>query len=572
MYKNTDVDFEDNIFLGLDKGFGFSCSNPYLFLTNGIAKWEDVVLPKPGLYRFKTTSIQVNNALSEVIYCGIDHACGISDNFESSLNPSWINTEDWFNSTISPIGGLKSLQHKLQSTVGVSTFSIPYESTHITGNKLVEWNFTIRNGNWDPSSDNYFFFVLASDSVQLNLNDSKGFAVGINPKSGNDLLSLWQYNNGENTPIITYDFDWRENDEVAIKVGFTTKGDWLLWYKPKDSYSFIFAGKNSFPTLPLTNWCGLVFGYSASRSGLLWFDDLKICTADYPPLVKSAKPLNLTNVEVDFTESVNHVQATNIGNYKIFDADGNPTIVKAVNHQTQVGNKVILETEPLTFGKKMLYVDGIGDLSGRYLRDSISFGLGENGTLGYLVINEIMANPMPSIGLTEYEYMELYNPSSDSIFTTGWKLQYNAKYVTLPADTILPHQYVVLCSNSAFESLSQFGNAIGVTSFPSLLNEGMLLKLYDPFNELISFVKYSDSWYRDDTKNDGGWSLEKIDFTNISEGKENWRASNSPNGGTPCMTNSIAANNPDVTNPKLLSMEVVSDQVLLLSFQNRWTH
>jgi hypothetical protein len=155
-----------------------------------LAFWDDVVLSQPGLYQFKANGIQLPSCLSNYIFCGIDNVCLAEEIFESTINPSWVGSSDWYSSTISPITGVKSLQHRVKSNEGISTLSIPIGNNQIAGNKNMEWNFTLRNGTWDPSSDNYFYFVLASDSSNLNIKLSKGFAVGINPNSDNDFLSL----------------------------------------------------------------------------------------------------------------------------------------------------------------------------------------------------------------------------------------------------------------------------------------------------------------------------------------------------------------------------------------------
>ncbi len=566
MYGNIDVDYEDNISLGLEKGTSFTTANLNLPLLNGLTTWNDLVLPKTGLYRFKVNSLELGTALSEYIYCGIDRICEVDENFESVISPIWSGTQDWFISTISPISGSKSLQHKAQSDIGVSIVSIPYNQTQITGNKMVEWVFSLKNGTWDPSSDNYFYFILSSDLPDFNPSNSSGFAVGINPKAGNDNITLWQFIKGAITPLIISHFDWNENNELTLRIGLTTKGEWILWHKTNEELAYTLAGHSSSTFQPAMNYCGLLFGYTASRSGLLWFDDLRICIADYPPLIKSAKPINLTNTEITFTEQVNQLQAKNIGNYSILNEQNHSLSINALTYIASTGTNVVLSTEALPFGKLKLIVNGVGDLNGRYLKDSVFFGFSTNGTLGRLIMNEIMANPIPSNGLPEYEYIELFNPSNDTVFTNGWSLKYNDKIVKLPADSVSPKQYAVLCGTTASQQLGQYGKAIGVTGFPSLLNGGMLLKLYDQNSSLIDFVSYSDTWYRDNIKKGGGWALEKIDLSNLAEGKPNWIASNATLGGTPCAANSVINNNPDLTPPKVLSVEIISKNEISINY------
>jgi len=565
-FGNVDYDFNDQVTLGLNFGSGiFSCSNKFQDLTEGFCSWNDVSLDKPGIYRLSVVGRNLGVSISEDIYCGIDKSCIVQESFENNINQSWVGSNDWLLSTINPINGMKSLQHKPKSVQGISVFSVPV-SFPLMGDKIIEWNFTIRNGDWDPSSDSYFYNVIMCNSSTLASDEAKGFAVGINPSSGNDFITLWYFEEGKRIPLISSKYDWNPNDEVSIRVGLTPQDEWKLWSKSKESACFSYAGEKYFSSKNLFTWSGLAFRYSSTRSGQLWFDDLSICASDYPPIIVSAKPLNLNTVRINFSEKVNVDDAMNKFNYSIFDNDGNQVNVKESTAGLDSQNEFFLRTNKLPFGKLLLKSSNINDLNGNSVKDSISFGLGEFGSIGKLIINEIMANPIPAVGLSECEYIELYNPTVDTVFLEGWKIKFDSKTISLPSDTIMPNSYVVLCTTTAKQEMSVYGKAIGVTSFPALLNGGMMIKLFDSSNALISFVDYRDAWYRDDLKKDGGWSLEKIDYTNLAEGKQNWSESISLLGGTPCAINSVATTNPDVTSPRVLFLEVVSEKQILLQF------
>lgn len=560
-FGNIDVDYNDQLILSLDYGTGtVTCSNTNQNLVSGYGEWSDLSFDKVGVYRLKVTSALLGSSLSDEINCGIDKSCLVQEDFEGILNSTWL-ADDWLLTTISPISGSKSLQQKQSVNSGVSTLSIPILFPSM-GDKLIEWNFTLRNGDWEPSSDNYFYFALMADS----LNFKTGYFVGINPSSENDLLTLWKLDQDIKTPIITSSFDWNPNDEIKIRVGLTPRGNWKLCYKPKDSQEFILGGEGKSFNNSQMNWGGLVFGYTSSRSGQLWLDDLSICATDYPPILLSAKPLNINTVKVLFTESINLYDASEKGNYSIADKNGESININDISTSADLDNGVFLKTDKLPFGKLLLKVDNIKGINGASIKDSIYFGLSEIGSFGRLIINEIMATPEPTVGLPNFEYIELYNPTSENIHLNEWKLQLNSTQLKVPNDSILANSYAVLCSTSAASTLSIYGKSIGVTSFPSLLNTGMNIKLMDSGGSLISLVNYSDSWYADDMKKNGGWSLEKIDYQNLMEGQSNWKASSSPNGGTPCALNSVAAANPDMTPPRLLSFEVKTDRTIELLF------
>jgi hypothetical protein len=82
-------------------------------------------------------------------------------------------------------------------------------------------------------------------------------------------------------------------------------------------------------------------------------------------------------------------------------------------------------------------------------------------------------------------------------------------------------------------------------------NDGDLLSLKSPQGKIIHAVNYSIEWYQNEVKKDGGWSLEMIDTKNPCSGKDNWKASIDPNGGTPGKKNSVDGTNNDSAPPQL---------------------
>jgi hypothetical protein len=79
-------------------------------------------------------------------------------------------------------------------------------------------------------------------------------------------------------------------------------------------------------------------------------------------------------------------------------------------------------------------------------------------------------------------------------------------------------------------------------------------------------VSYTDSWYQDPVKDDGGYSLELINPTLPCTSASNWIASNDPNGGTPGTQNSVYDITPDVTAPALINTTVTSSVEITLCF------
>ena len=181
-----------------------------------------------------------------------------------------------------------------------------------------------------------------------------------------------------------------------------------------------------------------------------------------------------------------------------------------------------------------------------------------------IVINEIMADPSPSIALPEWEYVEFYNASDSTINIKNWKLIVGNKEFSFKEDTeIQSNEYLILCHKDALDDLSIFGKCYGFSSF-QITNSGNDIRLIDENGNLISSVNFDISWHSSTYKKDGGWSLEQIDAFNPCAGKANWSSSNAKAGGTPGTINSIA--NENIILPELDHINPISHNELEVFF------
>lgn len=180
-----------------------------------------------------------------------------------------------------------------------------------------------------------------------------------------------------------------------------------------------------------------------------------------------------------------------------------------------------------------------------------------------VLIHEILADPSPTAGLPDYEFVELKNVSAVAVNLSGWVLKDSSQSITLPAYILQPDSFVVICSRTA---LPFFSPAIAASSFLSLGNEGERLALYDKSGKLIHAVDYHKDWYAGSIKENGGWSLEMIDTKWPCAGGENWKAAVAAQGGTPGKNNSVTGNIIEPLPPALLRVSVTDSLHLQLHF------
>ena len=163
-----------------------------------------------------------------------------------------------------------------------------------------------------------------------------------------------------------------------------------------------------------------------------------------------------------------------------------------------------------------------------------------------------MADPAPPVTLPNSEWIELKNVSATSVDLTNWRIGDAAgQSGPLPAYLLQPDSFVIVCSAGAQQNMAAFGQAISVSGFPSLNNEGEVIFVRAANGSIIHAVDYSSGWYRNELKRNGGWTLEMIDTKNPCAGSDNWAASVNPRGGTPGAKNSIDGTSPDLTSPQL---------------------
>ena len=186
-----------------------------------------------------------------------------------------------------------------------------------------------------------------------------------------------------------------------------------------------------------------------------------------------------------------------------------------------------------------------------------------------IVINEIMANPSPSVRLPEYEYVELYNRSGKNIEMNGWTLTYGNTSRVIPSYLFPAGEYLLLAHSSAVSDLSAYGATLPVlTSMTAITNTGQYLQLKDPEGNVISWVDFSDDWYDDPLKSNGGWSLEQVNPDLVCSVASNWNASTSRNGGTPGQKNSVYSAVSHLQAPEVIRMATPDSYTIILYVSN----
>nr|WKN37821.1 lamin tail domain-containing protein [Tunicatimonas sp. TK19036] len=270
-------------------------------------------------------------------------------------------------------------------------------------------------------------------------------------------------------------------------------------------------------------------------------------------------------VLIHFQVPVDSSEAVNIAHYQL--ENNEPVAALWVDAQT-IRLVFAQAFAPLT--RYNLSLSGLLTIDQDLIPASVyAIGLGRTPTFNELLITEIMADPSPFVGLPEAEYLEFYNASSDLLSTSGLRLSDASSSTLLPSTLLLPGEYLIVSSSTDQLLFAGQGRSIGVSSFPSLNSTGDQLRLEDAYGREIFSINYTDEWYNDAEKKQGGWSLEMIDLTRPCGERENWTASEAEAGGTPGKENSVHQPNPDMLAPFLSEAFAVSDTVVRVTFSEK---
>lgn len=496
--------------------------------------------------------------------------------FEDSLLTGWTQNEDsrWEISGNSPLVGNFSLHHAFDNpSSGKDRISYPLLTLN-PDSGLTTWSFVIRHG-YPPSSANNWGFFLISDKDATEMypgGDLNGVVVGVNYSGSSDLVSLWKIVNGDDSIFLETGFNYQDNIGTSGIINFevtrTLSGLWEIKIDTSENFSqYISIGSAIDNRLMPSRHFGIYYEYSSSQDRKLWIDNIYIqgrFIADtIPPEIDSLLVPGSGELNIRFNEDITTGSALDTANYIVDQGTGNPervSLISSTEVMLEFGNPF---TEEVVY---TLNVTGIADLSGNIIEDNSNSFVWYSAKAFDIVINEIMADPDPSIELPPVEYVELYNVSAYPVNLNDWMFFAGTNRKILSDITIMPGSYLILCSEGDTGLMTPFGKVKGIAGFPAIINSGATLTLKDRADHIISTVTYSREWYKDDYKTEGGWSLEQIDPANPCGGITNWKASEDHNGGTPGSTNSVSGENQDYTPPGIRKAVITGANQLMVFF------
>lgn len=451
---------------------------------------------------------------------------------EIAYQPTWMGDTGRFNVNVN---------NQIQS----KTFfrgDTAYLATASTYNLNTVWEFYVQM-NFDPSTGNLFRYYFTSDNVILN-QSLKGYYLQIGESGSTDSYDFYRQTNSSSSKIIDGAAKARavvDTLKTFIRMVHDKDGYWYLYSRAVDSTNWVLEGSVYDVTHQQSSYSGIYIRHTSTRSDKFIFDDLNI---QQDQIDTTAPSLVFSSVLNDSTISIEYNEVLDTSNVRAL----NGYVLNNIIHPNNIIFNNYSNTIEIVFsgylpnGNNILTMPFYKDIYGNQqsINDSFVFQytMPVLSNAGDIIITEIMADPSPVIAMPNVEYLEIYNTSSKVIPLNGFTISDGTSTSVLGNYSIGIHEFVILCKLSDTGLFSQYGKVLGLSVWPTLNNTSDVITLKNAKNETIDQVTYDLTWYKDALKRDGGYSLERVDFTNQCSAFYNWMASASQNGGTPGQINS----------------------------------
>ena len=482
----------------------------------------------------------------------------VTDDFadgDFTNNPTWTGTDSIYIIN-------NNLQLQLNATVGGTAYlSLPIQEF-----QEMEWRFWIREA-FSPSGNNYTDVYLCADNADLT-QVTQGYFLRFGEGGSSDAITLFRKDaDGEQSICRGTEATIAASFSVAVKVNCDREGNWTIQTCYDDSGVYVTEAQGVDDTYSRFGHFGLLSVFTKSNAKKIYFDDVYVgprIVDNEPPVLLSTSVVDAQHLQLAFSEALSDETALNAANYSVDKGIGHPSNVAFGSNHSLINlefNDTFANAETYT-----LTISNISDLVGNVMETTTSTFVLFEASEYDVVFNEIMADPTPVVGLPEWEYVELYNTTDFDIDLEGWQIQIGSNDNTFSNQILPAHGYLIVCHNDAVDELKTFGDCVGFSSF-SIGNTSSNMYLISKQGVTISHVSFSNTWYHDADKDDGGWSVEQIDPQNPCAGANNWTASVDASGGTPGRINSVNAVN-DIA-PIVERISMFSNYIVQLWFDQQ---
>jgi hypothetical protein len=473
----------------------------------------------------------------------IDSSGGI----ECFLEGMWrqVPEQRWCCDSIQPIEENFSLHHSFDNPQEGCDYLVLWCDQLNTSDPF-SFSFRIRHG-FAPSSMNNWQLVLGARLFEDQEPDGpepdpgasdgeapyilNGIVIGVNFTGTDDHIKMWGVRYGLSEILCSTLLNYQEQVGTDRAPLFHVQGDGegnleLYWSPDPAEQALAFLGSCKIGEMDWGRQLLLRYKYTSSRDRALWLDRL-VLEGHYEkdtiaPVVSAVELLDGYSLLLGFSEKVMLDEACKFTLYSEERPGGViPDSLRKMEDGVIISFPKVLPNRV----SHQLRVEGVVDLDGNLLEDTLVHVMRNEAQWGDLVFNEVMADPDPAVRHSE-EYLELYMRSDYPLNLEGWQLKVNDRSYLLNTSNLM--------SMNGGDADGEFIVLKGII----LPNDGAILSLYDQEGTLIHAASYTIPWDGPDWKKEGGWSLESPDAEQVCRVSASWDYSKDPEGGTPGRINS----------------------------------
>ena len=401
-----------------------------------------------------------------------------------------------------------------------------------------EWRCWVKLSFSPSGNNNARIYLFTQDSSPGSFPD--GIFLQLGEAGALDAIRLMQQKMGDTDTLVC-------GAPGAVASSFTSgikviysEGEWRLFVDYSGGEDFLVEGVAPGPEISGPGYLGVICLYTTSNSTKFYYDDFYAGPIQYdtiPPEAIKVEVSSATSLELEFSERVDAESAGMTANYHLSADYGSPAVASI--NADDASRVELTYSDSLQYGQLMqLSIQNITDLAGNAIVPSVMDFTYYSPDRYDVVINEIMADPSPPNSLPEYEYIELYNTTALPLNLSGWTLTIGSAEKPLTGLHIPPDGFVIIASKEAESLFASMGQFYGLESF-ALVNSGQSIVLTNENHEIMHSLYYSEKWYADEERSDGGYSLEQVNPYIPCGMADNWGASQDYLGGTPGKQNSL---------------------------------
>ena len=484
----------------------------------------------------------------------------LTDDFSDgdfNVNPTWAGTDLEYQ---------VNAGFELQLNNSVAATSYLSTAHNLASLDSKEWKVWTKQ-SFSPSGSNFGRIYLTSSSADLT-TDPDGFYLQLGEAGATDAVRLFKAQATVHTELLAGPIGQiAASSTIGIRVVRDNLGNWLLYIDGAGGEAYTLEGTVNDATALLGTHFGFIDTYTASNATKFYYDNIYVGDEIIdltPPVLLSATAINANQVDLLFDEPLDQTSSELISNYSFVLGlvigsavlDGvNPALVH-INVSTPFTNGSSYTISAINIEDILANVAALQSLNFSYL-------FAETPLPGDVIINEFLCDESPQVGLPLAEYVELFNRTNKVFDLDGWKIGDASSDGTIQQAWLYPGSHIILASTSDVDS---FLVVAAVTSFPSLNNSGDNIVLRSDLGLTLDSISYTDDWYHDPNKADGGYSIERINPNDPCTDINDWAASNSSLGGTPGSQNSIYDITPDTELASITNLVALSPNFLEVHF------